>query len=76
MTAVDAVTAQYCGHCGGSVAGGTKGERPTSDPHQGCHQRLAMEPPRYCAQCRRRMKVQVTPLGWSAECSRHGRVSR
>ena len=31
-----------------------------------------MEPPRYCAQCRRRMKVQVTPLGWSAECSRHG----
>ena len=27
-----------------------------------------MEPPRYCTACRRRMKVQVTPLGWSAEC--------
>ena len=35
-------------------------------------ERLAMEPPRYCTACRRRMKVQVTPLGWSAECSRHG----
>lgn len=75
MTAVGAMTADYCGHCGGALAG-TQGERPTSDPHQGCHQRLAMEPPRYCAQCRRRMKVQVTPLGWSAECSRHGRLSR
>ena len=106
MTAIGAMQAEYCGHCGGTVAGalfedvvegavedgtvigggtvrkGTNGERPTSaahstsDSHQGCQQRLAMEPPRYCAQCRRRMKVQVTPLGWSAECSRHGRVSR
>ncbi|MFE4081307.1 hypothetical protein [Paenarthrobacter sp. YIM B13468] len=106
MTAIGAMQAEYCGHCGGTVAGalfedvvegavedgtvigggtvlkGTNGERPTSHPHstsdshQGCQQRLAMEPPRYCAQCRRRMKVQVTPLGWSAECSRHGRVSR
>ncbi|WP_456236608.1 biotin synthase auxiliary protein BsaP [Arthrobacter terricola] len=33
-----------------------------------------MEPPRYCARCRRRMKVQVTPLGWTADCSRHGRM--
>ncbi|WP_455769329.1 biotin synthase auxiliary protein BsaP [Paenarthrobacter ureafaciens] len=33
-----------------------------------------MEPPRYCTVCRRRMKVQVTPLGWTAECSRHGVV--
>ena len=87
MTAIGATTAEYCGHCGGTVSQGavhkgTHGERPTSDahstsdPHQGCQQRLAMEPPRYCAQCRRRMKVQVTPLGWSAECSRHGLVSR
>ncbi|MHC6219755.1 biotin synthase auxiliary protein BsaP [Arthrobacter sp. MMS24-S77] len=52
-----------------------QGGPPTSDAHQGCQQRLAMEPPRYCATCRRRMKVQVTPLGWSAECSRHGRVT-
>ena len=32
--------------------------------------RAALEPPRYCAQCRRRMVVQVTPLGWTARCSR------
>ncbi|WP_442789719.1 biotin synthase auxiliary protein BsaP [Paenarthrobacter sp. GOM3] len=31
-----------------------------------------MEPPRYCVECRRRLKVQVTPTGWTAECSRHG----
>ncbi|WP_082499785.1 MULTISPECIES: biotin synthase auxiliary protein BsaP [Paenarthrobacter] len=53
----------YCGHCGG--------EGPTSDAHQSCRQQLVMEPPRYCPACRRRMKVQVTPLGWTAECSRH-----
>jgi hypothetical protein len=93
MTTVGAMTADYCGHCGGALSGaagrdGSEGERPTSDAHstldahptpdahQGCQQRLAMEPPRYCVQCRRRMKVQVTPLGWSAECSRHGLVSR
>ncbi|WP_441293914.1 biotin synthase auxiliary protein BsaP [Arthrobacter sp. 31Y] len=34
-----------------------------------------MEPPRFCPQCRRRMKVQVTPLAWTAECSRHGLTS-
>ncbi|AOY72437.1 hypothetical protein ARZXY2_2912 [Arthrobacter sp. ZXY-2] len=39
-----------------------------------CLQQLVMEPPRYCTVCRRRMKVQVTPLGWTAECSRHGVV--
>lgn len=31
-----------------------------------------LEPPRYCGLCGRRMKVQVSPMGWSAECSRHG----
>ncbi|WP_442865385.1 biotin synthase auxiliary protein BsaP [Arthrobacter sp. B2a2-09] len=76
MNATD--TASFCGHCGEPAAQGgqvAEGERPTSDAHQGCQQRLAMEPPRYCPQCRRRMKVQVTPLGWTAECSRHGRVT-
>ncbi|WP_458107275.1 biotin synthase auxiliary protein BsaP [Arthrobacter sp. R3-55] len=62
----------YCGHCGGEAVAGS--DSPTSDAHQGCQQRLAMEPPRFCPQCRRRMKVQVTPLGWTAECSRHGRL--
>jgi hypothetical protein len=36
--------------------------------------RLGLEPPRFCAQCGRRMIVQVRPDGWWAECSRHGRV--
>ena len=35
---------------------------------------LGLEPPRFCAQCGRRMKVQVRPDGWWAECSRHGHV--
>ena len=33
---------------------------------------LGLEPPRFCAQCGRRMIVQVRPNGWSAKCSRHG----
>ena len=36
--------------------------------------RLGLEPPRYCAECGRRMVVQVRPDGWWAQCSRHGRV--
>jgi hypothetical protein len=61
--------AGYCGHCGELRAGG---ELPASNDHRRCQELLALEPPRYCAQCRRRMKVQVTPLGWAACCSRHG----
>ncbi|WP_296393293.1 hypothetical protein [Williamsia sp.] len=36
--------------------------------------RLGLEPPRFCGQCGRRMIVQVVPDGWTARCSRHGRV--
>ncbi len=32
---------------------------------------LGLEPPRFCAECGRRMVVQVRPDGWSAKCSRH-----
>jgi hypothetical protein len=35
---------------------------------------LGLEPPRFCAECGRRMIVQVRPDGWSAQCSRHGRL--
>lgn len=66
-------TGTYCGHCGEPDDGGSL---PSSDPHLPCRQRLVLEPPRYCAACRRRMKVQVTPAGWSAECSRHGVMVR
>ena len=34
-----------------------------------------LEPPRFCGLCGRRMKVQVSPMGWIAECSRHGEIS-
>ncbi|WP_091551032.1 biotin synthase auxiliary protein BsaP [Arthrobacter sp. UNCCL28] len=63
----------FCGHCGGAADNASG--RSTSDAHRSCHQRLAMEPPRFCPECRRRMKVQVTPLGWTAECSRHGKLT-
>jgi hypothetical protein len=33
--------------------------------------RLGLEPPRFCAECGRRMVVQVRPDGWWAKCSRH-----
>jgi hypothetical protein len=36
--------------------------------------RLGLEPPRFCAECGRRMVVQVRPDGWWAQCSRHGLV--
>ncbi|HZC10549.1 MAG TPA: hypothetical protein VE485_11080 [Mycobacterium sp.] len=35
---------------------------------------LGLEPPRFCAECGRRMVVQVRPDGWWANCSRHGLV--
>ena len=35
---------------------------------------LGLEPPRFCAECGRRMIVQVRPDGWSAKCSRHGEL--
>lgn len=66
-------TGEYCGHCGKPDDGGS---RPASEPHLHCREQLVLEPPRYCGQCRRRMKVQVTPTGWSAGCSRHGMLLR
>jgi hypothetical protein len=36
--------------------------------------RLGLEPPRFCAECGRRMVVQVRPDGWRARCSRHGEM--
>ncbi|KAB1904210.1 hypothetical protein F8279_22185 [Micromonospora sp. AMSO1212t] len=53
----------WCDRCGESVAAG---------PHPACEAARAWEPPRWCASCRRRMKVQVVPTGWSAVCVEHG----
>ncbi|MFY2860500.1 hypothetical protein ACOJVU_12100 [Mycobacterium sp. THU-M104] len=50
----------YTGELGGTVV-------PTA-AQQG------LEPPRFCAECGRRMVVQVRPDGWRAHCSRHGHV--
>lgn len=35
---------------------------------------LGLEPPRFCAECGRRMVVQIRPDGWWARCARHGQV--
>ena len=56
----------YCGHCGEPLA---------ARDHAACARQLAMEPPRFCTLCRRRMKVQVTPRGWTATCVEHGELS-
>lgn len=72
---------RYCAHCGRPEAAGDPGE--AGDPgtegrvdHTACRgPRLALEPPRYCVECARRMVVQVTPAGWSARCSRHGETT-
>lgn len=53
----------YCDRCGEPLAGGS---------HAACAAARRLEPPRYCTRCRRRMKVQVLPAGWSAECVEHG----
>ena len=58
--------ATYCGHCGLLATAGS---------HEVCAQRLELEPPRFCTQCARRMKVQVIPRGWSAECVEHGHLA-
>jgi hypothetical protein len=57
----------FCGWCG----------KPTEvGDHTVCVSRLnIVDPPRFCAECGRRMIVQVVPTGWTAHCSRHGEVS-
>lgn len=57
-------TAVWCDRCGEAL--------DASTAHAGCAAARALEPPRYCPQCRRRMKVQVLPAGWRASCVEHG----
>ena len=54
---------EFCDRCGGALA---------QDAHTACRSARAMEPPRFCPSCRRRMKVQVLPAGWRAVCVEHG----
>jgi len=55
----------WCDRCGRALDDGE---------HDACRAARELEPPRYCAQCRRRMIVQVTPTGWIARCSEHGEL--
>ena len=59
------MTAVFCDRCGS----------PTDDnDHSACASARALEPPRHCPQCRRRLIVQVTPSGWTARCTLHGNL--
>jgi hypothetical protein len=56
----------FCDRCGEPLAAGG---------HAACERARTLEPPRFCPQCRRRMKVQVLPAGWSASCIEHGDIN-
>ena len=58
--------APWCTRCGGTTR--------VAD-HGCCATSADLEPPRYCAECRRRMVVQVLPQGWTARCVEHGTTS-
>ncbi len=64
----------YCDHCGEELTAAT-GAEATGEVHAACARARVLEPPRYCPECRRRLVVQVTPLGWTARCSAHGKSS-
>ncbi|MGH3717023.1 MAG: hypothetical protein ACRDT4_26720 [Micromonosporaceae bacterium] len=53
---------RWCDRCGGAL----------TEDHSGCTRARDLEPPRFCPYCRRRMKVQVLPVGWHATCVEHG----
>ena len=53
----------WCGQCGRAL---------TPEGHASCRRAAELDPPRFCAHCRRRMVVQVTPTGWTATCVEHG----
>ncbi|WP_196205982.1 biotin synthase auxiliary protein BsaP [Plantactinospora alkalitolerans] len=63
MTNATSPTGLWCDRCGEPVDGGG---------HPACQVARELEPPRFCPRCRRRMKVQVLPSGWSATCVEHG----
>jgi hypothetical protein len=68
------MTSVYCGQCGKPAHDATAHDATTDDTtaHERCAARAELEPPRYCAQCARRMVVQIVPTGWTARCSEHG----
>jgi hypothetical protein len=66
---------RFCDRCGGALGGAALGGAALgggADEHAACRAARALEPPRFCPYCRRRMKVQVLPAGWRAVCLEHG----
>ncbi|MFI7491986.1 hypothetical protein ACIBXA_26760 [Micromonospora echinaurantiaca] len=61
----NATAPAWCDRCGQAAAAGS---------HEACAAARVLEPPRFCAHCRRRMKVQVLPVGWAAVCVEHGEI--
>ncbi|HET6793086.1 MAG TPA: hypothetical protein VFH45_01510 [Acidimicrobiales bacterium] len=55
-------TAGHCTGCG----------RPAGEC-AGCAREL--DPPRFCPDCGRRLRVVVTPGGWRASCRNHGALT-
>ncbi|MFG1800461.1 hypothetical protein ACGFI4_09845 [Micromonospora carbonacea] len=64
-SAASAASGAWCDRCGEPADGGG---------HAACRAARELEPPRFCARCRRRMKVQVLPVGWAAVCVEHGEL--
>lgn len=56
----------WCDQCGSEL---------TAEGHDSCRRARDLDPPRFCAHCRRRMVVQVVPTGWTARCVEHGKRS-
>jgi hypothetical protein len=54
----------HCPRCGGA----------RTRAHEACERALVLEPPRFCGNCGRRLRVQVFPDGFRALCPVHGPV--
>lgn len=57
-----AVSARTCPRCG----------RNAPEAHPECAEALVLEPPRFCDECGRRLRVQVYPESYEARCPDHG----
>jgi hypothetical protein len=68
MPAPPASPPAYCDGCGRPAAQGDHARCST--------RRAATGPPRFCSRCARKLRVQVLPTGYTAECVRCGPIGR
>jgi hypothetical protein len=61
---VSLVAAEFCDGCGKPVA---EGDHARCDARRG-----TTDAPRYCTACARKLRVQILPTGWRAECVKCG----